>query len=397
MPTGTPGLVSQDRKERDALTDEARTLELFHGLMQLDTVNPPGNEQAAAVYLHRQFSAANIPCEVQELGGGRANFIAHIGSGGPVLELGGHLDVVPFPGEWLHPPLAATEENGRFYGRGACDMKGGVAAMCAAALGLHAEKVPLHGTLRLAFVADEEHANLGMHAYLARYPAADWAVLGEPTDLQVAVAHRGAARFYIDLHGRACHAALPYAGETAVTKAARAVLALDALNTRLGNLRHPVLPGPSLAVTQIEGYEKDNVIPARVRLLTDHRLLPGTTQAQAQRLQEGALLQAGITDFTLESRFFMPGGELAADDGFVQQACAVTGRVLGREQTPHAFGASCEQCFLLQAGARALVLGPGSLEQAHTTNEYVSRSQLLQAVVCYRALALRMLNGDEQK
>ena len=90
----------------------------------------------------------------------------------------------------------------------------------------------------------------------------------------------------------------------------------------------------------------------------------------------------------------MPGGELPADDDFARRTCAVTGRVLGRGQTPRAFGASCEQCFLLQAGARALVFGPGSLEQAHTTDEYVSRSQLLQAAACYRALALEMLNGD---
>lgn len=106
------------------MSDEARVIALFYGLMQLDTVNPPGHEQAAAAYLHRQFSAAGVPCEVQELGGGRANFIACIGSGRPVLELGGHLDVVPCPGEWRHPPLAATEEDGLFYGRGACRYEG---------------------------------------------------------------------------------------------------------------------------------------------------------------------------------------------------------------------------------------------------------------------------------
>lgn len=245
------------------MNDDTLVLKIFQELMRLDTINPPGSEKLAADYLFRVFSQAGIPCEVQPLGGGRANFVAWIGGGGPVLELGGHLDVVPCPGDWRHPPLDATEEDGLFYGRGACDMKGGVAAMCAAALELFREKTPLRGTLRLAFVADEEHVNLGMRAYLTKYPAADWAVLGEPTDLEIAIAHRGVARFYVDLRGHAQHAALPSAGETAVHKAARAVLAIDQLNGELSGLTHPLLPPPSIVVTQLEGYEKDNVVACK--------------------------------------------------------------------------------------------------------------------------------------
>ncbi len=377
------------------MNDDTLVLKIFQELMRLDTINPPGSEKLAADYLFRVFSQAGIPCEVQPLGGGRANFVAWIGGGGPVLELGGHLDVVPCPGDWRHPPLDATEEDGLFYGRGACDMKGGVAAMCAAALELFREKTPLRGTLRLAFVADEEHVNLGMRAYLTKYPAADWAVLGEPTDLEIAIAHRGVARFYVDLRGHAQHAALPSAGETAVHKAARAVLAIDQLNGELSGQTHPLLPPPSIVVTQLEGYEKDNVVPAKVRLLTDHRLLPGTTEQQARELLEQALARAGVEGATLEKRHFMAGGETPAEEDFVRRACAVTGTTLGRVQTPKPFGASCEQCFLVEAGAKTIVLGPGSLEQAHTVDEFVPREQLLQAVACYRALACEMLGAQQ--
>lgn len=366
------------------------TLTLFEGLMAIDTINPPGNEKRAADYLCEVFTEAGIPCEVQDLGDNRANFIAECGTGEPVLELGGHLDVVPYSGEWKHPPIAATEENGLIYGRGACDMKGGVAAMCAAMLVLHEQGFPKKGTLRLAFVADEEHANLGMHAYLATHKPADFAVIGEPTGLNVAVAHRGVARYYVDLHGPASHAALPVPKDTAIALAARSVLAFEKMNEALAKETHEVLPPPSIVVTQLEGYEKDNVVPAHVRLLTDYRLLPGTTEEAAKARIEETLHENGITHFTLEKRFCMPGGAISKADPFVKTCLAVMGRT-----EACAFDASCEQCFMLEKGVKAVICGPGGLSQAHTTNEFIERAQLLEAADRYRALAMEMLKEEE--
>ena len=365
------------------------TLKIFRELMALDTINPPGNEKRAADYLYQVFSEAGIPCEVQDLGDNRANFIAECGSGEPILEFCGHLDVVPYSDGWKYEPIAATEEECVFYGRGACDMKSGVAAMCAAALVLHQEGFPKKGTLRLAFVADEEHANLGMHAYLNSHKPADWAVIGEPTEMNVAVAHRGVARYYVDLHGKASHAALPVPSDTAVALAARSVLAFEQMNAELAQETHEVLPPPSIVVTQLQGYEKDNVVPAHVRLLTDYRLLPGTTEEQAKARIEEALTKNGILHYTLEKRFCMPGGAISKQDPFVS-ACL---RVMGCLEAC-AFDASCEQCFLIEKGVKTVICGPGALAQAHTTNEFVTRDQLLQAVEAYRALALEMLKEE---
>lgn len=375
---------------------QALTLKLFSGLMALDTVNPPGNEKRAADYLHDVFTEAGIPCEVQDLGDNRANFIAKCGLGDPVLEFCGHLDVVPFVDEWKHTPIAATAEGDLIYGRGACDMKGGVAAMCAAALTLHAQGLPERGTLRLTFVADEEHANLGMHAYLRSHKPASWAVIGEPTELQIAVAHRGVARYYVDLSGPASHAALPVPPDTAIALAARSVLAFEKMNQALRAETHEVLPPPSIVVTQIQGYEKDNVVPSHVRLLTDFRLLPGTTEEQAKARIEETLIQSGISHFTLEKRFCMPGGAISTCDPFVQKCVNVMSQATGRQLKACAFDASCEQCFLLEKGVRTVICGPGSLSQAHTTDEFIPRDQLLLAAECYRALAMEMLKEDEK-
>ena len=378
------------------MTHEALTISILEQLMREDTINPPGNERRGALCLKAIFDREGIPCELQELGGNRANFIAQLGSGRPILEFSGHLDVVPCVGEWTHAPLAATQEGERIYGRGACDMKGGVAAMCAAAIALHREGLPRKGTLRLVFVADEEHANLGMHAFLDHHEAADFTLLGEPTQLHPAIAHRGVARYYIDLHGRACHAALRTGEETAVTKAARAVLAMNALNESLLSLSHPVLPAPSVVVTQMQGYEKDNVVPGDVRLLTDYRILPGTSEEAARRTIRTALEEAGIEGFTLEKRFYMPGGEVDAQEAFVRVCCEAAQAESGRQETPRAFDASCEQCFLVEAGSRTVILGPGSLDQAHTIDEYVEKAQLVGAEAIYRAIALRVLAGAEK-
>lgn len=368
---------------------------LLSRLMAADTVNPPGNEQNAAEILKELFDAHKIPCEIQELGDNRANFIAHIGSGAPTLEFNGHLDVVPCAGEWENAPLAATIKKDRLFGRGACDMKGGVAAMCVAALSLFESNAPLKGTLRLCFVADEENANLGTHALQKQYPAADYAVIGEPTMLNVAVAHRGAVRSYIDVYGKSRHAALPPSGVTATTFAARAILALDELNEELRAQTHEVLPPSSVAVTMVSGYEKDNIIPSCVRLLTDYRVLPSKGAQQAQADIKAALNKAGVTDFDIKEHFVMRGGEMPVSDSFVKKTCEITAQTLKRGQKPCAFDASCEQCFLIEAGTKAVILGPGGLTQAHTVDEFVEISQLEQAVDCYKALAEEILKGEK--
>ena len=378
------------------MTLEALTMEILEKLMAQDTVNPPGNERRGAVCLKEIFDREWIDCQIQDLGENRANFIAQIGSGRPILEFSGHLDVVPCVGEWTHPPIQATQEGAYIYGRGACDMKGGVAAMCAAAILLHRSGKPLHGTLRLVFVADEEHANKGMHAFLDSHEAADYTVLGEPTDLHVAIAHRGVARDYIDLHGHACHAALRTEQESSVTQAARAVLAIGKLDEELLAIRHPILPPPSIVVTQMQGYEKDNVVPGTVRLLTDFRVLPGMTEQEARSRVDAALAAAGLKGYTFEKRFYMPGGEVSADEPFVGLCCEVASQTSGgREETPRAFDASCEQCFLVEAGSKTVVLGPGSLEQAHTIDEFVEKEQLLSATALYQDLAIRVLVQGE--
>ena len=373
------------------MINDALTLEIFEALMAQDTINPPGNEKRGALCLKEIFDREGIPCEVQDLGDNRANFIASFGEGDKILEYSGHLDVVPCVGNWQHTAIGTTEEGELIYGRGACDMKGGVAAMCSAAISMFRDKTPLNGQIRLTFVADEEDANLGMHAFLDSHKAATYTILGEPTDLHVAIAHRGVGRYYIDLLGHACHAALRSTEETAVAKAARAVIAIEDLNKQLESMTHDVLPSPSIVVTMVQGYEKDNVVPGKVRLLVDFRVLPGMTEPQTRKLVQDALDAHGIVGFELTKHFFMPGGEVAQAHPFVSACVEQAEKLNERKEAPQAFGASCEQCFLVEAGSATVIIGPGSLDQAHTVDEFVEKAQLLRAAKLYREIAMDVL------
>lgn len=373
------------------MINDALTLEIFEALMAQDTINPPGNEKRGALCLKEIFDREGIPCEVQDLGDNRANFIASFGEGDKILEYSGHLDVVPCVGNWQHTAIGTTEEGELIYGRGACDMKGGVAAMCSAAISMFRDKTPLNGQIRLTFVADEEDANLGMHAFLDSHKAATYTILGEPTDLHVAIAHRGVGRYYIDLLGHACHAALRSTEETAVAKAARAVMAIEDLNKQLESMTHDVLPSPSIVVTMVQGYEKDNVVPGKVRLLVDFRVLPGMTEPQTRKLVQDALDAHGIVGFELTKHFFMPGGEVAQAHPFVSACVEQAEKLNERKEAPQAFGASCEQCFLVEAGSATVIIGPGSLNQAHTVDEFVEKAQLLRAAKLYREIAMDVL------
>lgn len=373
------------------MINDALTLEIFEALMAQDTINPPGNEKRGALCLKEIFDREGIPCEVQDLGDNRANFIASFGEGDKILEYSGHLDVVPCVGDWQHTAIGTTEEGDLIYGRGACDMKGGVAAMCSAAISMFRDKTPLNGQIRLTFVADEEDANLGMHAFLDSHKAATYTILGEPTDLHVAIAHRGVGRYYIDLLGHACHAALRSTEETAVAKAARAMMAIEDLNKQLESMTHDVLPSPSIVVTMVQGYEKDNVVPGKVRLLVDFRVLPGMTEPQTRKLVQDALDAHGIVGYELTKHFFMPGGEVAQAHPFVSACVEQAEKLNERKEAPQAFGASCEQCFLVEAGSATVIIGPGSLDQAHTVDEFVEKAQLLRAAKLYREIAMDVL------
>ena len=260
---------------------DAELTELTARLVAIDSVNPglsagaPGEREAAA------FVAgwcASRGLEVEVVGGKRPSVIAtrRGTGGGRSLLLNGHLDTVGVAG--MDAPHEPRVEGGRLYGRGAYDMKGAIAAIMLAA----AQATGLRGDVIVTAVADEELASIGTEAVLERVRA-DAAIVAEPTDLRLAVAHRGFVGFELETEGVAAHGSRPDLGVDAIVKMGPVLVALEQLDEQLqAGLRHPLVGSGSLHASLIEGGQEFSSYPARCVLTGERRTIPGETVEQVE-------------------------------------------------------------------------------------------------------------------
>lgn len=368
---------------------DAYQMDLLRQLVAFKSVNPPGDEKPVAEFLARELSGLGFSVETPDVAANRGNVVARLyGGDGPEIALCGHLDVVAADADqWTRDPFVLWESEGRVYGRGVCDMKGAISAMVAAARDLTSEGREFSGTFTLIFVADEEDATLGTRHYVATGAKPDAVIIGEPTDMDVCVAHRGVARYQVDVVGRSGHASRPDEANNPITIAARLAGAIDLRNKTLSRIAHPILPPPTIAVTMIEAAEQPNTIPGRCRLTIDRRTLPDEDrkalikelEALRRTLPEedrGAVGEAVFTVLT-QAGNVLPGSELP-------ELCKEALSRLGVEARVRDFPAGCDQFAFFEAGIDCLLVGPGSISQAHSVDEYISQSQLSLAKIFYR-------------
>jgi acetylornithine deacetylase len=259
--------------------------DLAAALVRIDSVNPTliagaAGETEIAEFVGGRLARAGVDVEVVEPVPGRPSVIAIARGtgGGRSLLLNAHLDTVGT--EAMDAPFDARVENGRLYGRGSYDMKG---ALAAAMLALtDAAALRLAGDVILTAVADEEVASLGTEAALRRV-VADAAIVCEPTELQVAIAHRGFAGFEIETHGVAAHGSRPDLGVDAIAKMGHVLVALEELDRRLQvGRRHPLIGSGSLHASLIEGGQEFSSYPERCLLTGERRTLPGETAGEIE-------------------------------------------------------------------------------------------------------------------
>lgn len=285
------------------------TIALLKRLVSIDSVNPalvPGaaGEAAIARALVEELRSVGLQTDVQEAAHGRPNVVAVLEGRVPgrSLMFCGHVDTVGVAG--MTRPFEPVERGGRLYGRGAQDMKAGVAAMIGAARGI-AESGGLDaGRLVIACVVDEEHASLGAEALVTRWRA-DAGVVTEPTDLQVAVAHKGFEWVEVETEGRAAHGSRPRDGRDAILRMGRVLAALEALDRELQSGRaHPLVGTASLHASLIEGGRELSSYPDRCVLQIERRTIPGEPQGSAGREVERILdaARAADAEFTGASR-----------------------------------------------------------------------------------------------
>lgn len=263
------------------------TVRLLRDLVAIDSVNPslvPGaaGEAGVARALADELGAIDLRVEIQEVAPGRPNVVGTLTGRAPgrSLMFCGHIDTVGVAG--MARPFEPVEQNGRLYGRGAQDMKSGVAAMVGAARAIAESGGLAAGALVIACVVDEEHSSRGADALVTRWRA-DAAVVTEPTDLAMAVAHKGFEWLEIETGGRAAHGSRPREGRDAILRMGRVLGEIEALDSRLQTGRsHPLLGTASLHASLIEGGRELSSYPDRCVLQMERRTLPGEPEGCGQ-------------------------------------------------------------------------------------------------------------------
>lgn len=378
---------------RDVPIGDGRAL--ARTLVQIDSRNPdlvPGGpgEGAAAECLSEVLRAWGFRVEVVETAPGRPNVIARIGNpAGGSLMFNGHLDVVGVEG-MVHAPFAAEERDGRLYGRGSADMKGGVAAMCAAAARAHREG--LECEIIVAAVTDEEWGSKGTLSLVESGIRADAAVVTEPTRMAVMPAHRGFVWAEVTLHGRAAHGSRWDVGVDAIRHAGLVLAELDRIDTiELPRREHPLLGRASLHASTISGGTGMSTYPDRCTIHVERRTIPGESAADFQAELEQACARVGADrpDFRAEVKMGLgqPPSDVATDTPIVR---ALLASLTAEGLAPRVEGMSAwtDAAILNEAGIPAVCFGPGDISLAHAAEEWVPLHEIDQATAVLRRLAL---------
>lgn len=351
---------------------------LLRRLVAVDSRNPslvsgaPGEGEVARA-LAGVLRNWGFEVHLDEAAPGRPNVVARVGPrGGRVLLFNGHLDVVGVEG-MSHAPFVPEERDGRLYGRGSCDMKGGVAAMCAAAA--RAADAGLDGEIVVTAVVDEEFASVGTRALVTGGIRADAAIVTEPTRLAVNPAHRGFVWVEFDFHGRAAHGSRYDLGVDAIRHAGFLIAELDQLQRdTLDRRTHPLLGHASLHAATIDGGSGWSTYPERCRLRVERRTLPGETTASVMAEFEAACasLRAREPSLRVELRHVLTQGpsDVAADAPIVRALeRAMQGE--GESIVHEGMSAWTDAAILNDGGIPAICYGPGDIMLAHADEEYV--------------------------
>jgi acetylornithine deacetylase len=375
--------------------DRDLAVKLLRDLVAIDSVNPtlvPGarGEAAASEFLCKFFQERGIPAELEEAAPGRPNVVALFPATSSAKQSGekkpaslailAHIDTVG-AGD-MPDPFTSQERDGRLYGRGALDIKSGVAAMCAAAIAAR-DAGTIQNPLLIAAVVDEECDSIGTEALLKRYTA-DAAIVIEPTDLCPTIAHKGYAWFEIVTHGRAAHGSLPSEGRDAIRMMGRVLNILDALDRKLASLTpHPLLGHGSLHASVIHGGQELSSYPAECRLQLERRMLPeesaGEFEVELRSLVAG--LSARDPDFraTVRGLGSRPAYEISPDAPIVRLVSNAIRKTLGSESAKEFVGMAAwtDTALLAEAGIPGIVFGPSG-RGLHGKEEYVELDSVVQ-------------------
>ncbi|MCP4688301.1 MAG: M20 family metallopeptidase [Desulfobacterales bacterium] len=370
------------------MTNPLNPLALTHELLAMNTVNPPGNERDCAEFLGSMLERVGFEIEYFEFDEKRTSLIAALhGAGGEApICFTGHMDTVPLGNvPWRSDPFAGESDGDKLYGRGASDMKSGVAAMIAAALRI-AGAPGRNAGLVLILTAGEEMGCKGAFDLARRADAlkpAGAVVVGEPTANYPIIGHKGALWLTARTSGVAAHGSMPEQGDNAIYKAARAVSVIETFD--FGVSPDPVIGGPTLNVGTISGGVNVNLVPDRADIGIDIRTIPGQSHDEIIRRLKSVLGE----DVQLERERGAEGVVSDPDDAWVGEVFDIMAPVLGERPTPRGVTYFTDASALTPAlgNPPTIILGPGEPSQAHKADEYCLISNIETAAEVYFQIA----------
>ncbi len=372
-------------------------IQTLSAMIRINSVNSfyeggPG-EREIATFVREFFEQRGIVAWEQEVFPNRPNVIARLpgrdSSRRVILEA--HMDTVSVMGMGI-APFDPRIEDGKLFGRGSCDTKGGLAAMMHAVASLHEEDFTPPCEVWLAAVVDEEFSYRGV-VKLCEDLTAHAAIVAEPTGLRAIITGKGVLRWRITVRGKAAHSSKPHLGVNAINHAARIVLAIEEDSARLAAQVHPLLGPATVNVGIIGGGVQVNFVPDQCVIEIDRRLLPGESGpavlAHYQGLLDSLKAQHPTFDAVMEPpRILDEALETPADSAPAQLASAVLAE-MGLEATPGGVPFGSDASKLSRAGIPSLIVGPGCIDQAHAADEFVDITEVERAVTFYHEFIRR--------
>ena len=356
-------------------------IDIAKELIAFDTSGPPTKEQPCAQWIKDFLEDIGFEAELQVVEKDRANVIGKIGRGkGPGLVLSGHMDVVLAgdPSLWkVTGPFEPVVKDGRLYGRGACDMKGPDACILQAVKELAKESYKRQ--LSVVFTAGEDTGGWYVTKVIEekKITTADamYGVIPEPSMMEIIPIHKGSGGAEVLIHGRAAHSSKPELGINANQKAADYLYALRGLQSKLDETRHPLLGPTTVECTMMNGGFKSNIIPDQARLTLNFRLIPEHKDPEISRKWfEDIIASLSSKDPEFKAELTRHGASEPLNVPLDSRIVATLRDILGTRIVGAPY--YTEAVNYTKAGIPTVICGPGSIDQAHTPDEYVSLEQL---------------------
>jgi acetylornithine deacetylase len=376
-----------------ASIDNTYVLERLQEMIVIRSENPFDSEPRAGYreaemgqYYGEMMTANGLEVQFREIKNGRSNvFGFRKGQGGGItLMLAGHLDTAPT--EDYADAYKVKHENGKVYGRGACDMKAALAAYLEVVRILNAARLKLKGNLIIGGIIDEEYKMIGSKDVGLNGPHADQGIIGEPSGLLVCPANRGQLGTHIRTFGMSVHSSVPETGENAIVHMSKAIQAFSDYNEALLQAEpHPLCGHGRFTPSVIKGGTILSTVPDQCELEVDRRVLPGETKDKVFEeyrsrldplIKDNPTFRYEITEPTWD----IPANDISEQEPVVQSLLSAFQVVMGKPTQCKAFAAATDAPNM---GFPTVVCGPGSIDQAHGKNEFVSVEQVVQAVRMY--------------